>query len=245
MYAIIVITSIGSIIYIFFTKRKDNIINEGISIFSSSLVILIFLLILPDWHIGRFTAFIAYVSFFIFPILFYQNSIFRRIIPNRIIDNILSLKDKKIILLVIVFIISFSASVMTLRFERNYYYGELTSLPELSSFVYITEKINNSSIAFISWRSTIWYSYYNFDHNVKVNRIWYLDVDQLKSNSTKLYNAYNKIINISDYTFAGQRDILDIGVDNNNVLRNIYTKLYNESNLIYSNGKYFIYSNIK
>ncbi|MGB9615572.1 MAG: hypothetical protein ACPL3B_08725, partial [Fervidobacterium sp.] len=137
--------------------RHDAIVIGHLSLTFSSIVILFVLLLLPEWRILRFTSFAAFPA--AFSSIIFLDKIFtkRNFKISLYLHNLFAKKAISVILLI--FIISLSATVMILRFERNYYFGEVLHPSEMSSLSFFFVHERNSTVYIISWRTSM-YSYY-------------------------------------------------------------------------------------
>ena len=222
-------------------ERRNRIIISLSSLFFSSSAMLFSLLLLPDWQINRFTAFAA------FPAAFSSIILLKEAIETgklkKFLPSLSSTTKKSLLALLLVFAISLSAVVMVLRFERNYYFGEVTHPSELSSLSFYSTYDNNSTVTIVSWRTAIYYAYFSYNSSSNTLRLWYLELFEFAGNSSKLLRAQSALINQSQAVIRGMRDSYTFGLqDSDDVLRSIDDEMISPYfNRMYSNGYYSIY----
>jgi hypothetical protein len=203
---------------------------------------LIFLLLLPDWQLNRFISFAAFSIAFTPFILMQEIKRIKKYDFTEYFDKIINFKHSRTLLLL--FVITLSMSVMILRFERNYYYGELTHPSETSSLSFFTRNTSSTTVAIISWRTAIWATYYNYKPFYRALRIWYQDIGE---NVTENLSHLKQEIDDSQYVMRGMRDEFtyggsDVGVYTIEIIDDDF--LSDEFNKIYSNSYYTIYNRI-
>jgi hypothetical protein len=200
------------------------------------------LLLLPDWQILRFTPFAAFPAAFT-SLLLLDNLITRN--KEKLAHIKSKLPNKKVLTtLFLAFIIILSAIVMVMRFEYNYYYGELDHPSELSSLSFFFNHNHNATVNIVSWRTAVHAAYFNYNASHGILRLWYLDLNAIGKNSSQLLISQEKLINESNAVIRGMRDEFDFSrVESPSTLLN-----YMDENIIqprfgqvYSNGYYNIY----
>jgi hypothetical protein len=169
-------------------------------------MILLVLLLLPDWGIFRFTPFAA------FPAAFTALLLMMDVLSNKRIKAIVHkarLNRKMVIVGLLIFIMSLSTGVMILRFERNYYYGELDHPSEISALGFFFASNYNSTVNIVSWRTTVYSAFFNYKGSHQVLRLWYLDLKVMARNSTTLLLAQSALIHQSQSVIRGIREEFD------------------------------------
>jgi hypothetical protein len=243
-YSLITLLGVAVIAtFIILTKAKSNdiITNSMISLLFSAIA-MSGLLFLPDWDIQRLTSFAAFPAAFS-SIILLEEATKRGKLEWFRWSSKLTIK-KSIVVLLLVFTISLSATVMVLRFERNFYFGEVTHPSELFSLSFFATYNHNLTVNIVSWRTSIYFAYFNYNSSHKVSRLWYLEINELKGNLSKLLYAENTLINQSQSVIRGMRDSYTLGlqdidktvmgfIDNGVILPNF--------NLVYSNEYYSVY----
>jgi hypothetical protein len=243
-YSLITLLGVAVIAaFIILIKAKSNdITTNGMISLLFSAIAMLGLLFLPDWDIQRFTSFAAFPAALSSIILLEEVTkrgkikLFRHSVKPTI--------KKSILVLLLVFTIGLSATVMVLRFERNFYFGEVTHPSELSSLSFFTTYNYNSTVNIVSWRTAIYFAYFNYNSSHQVSRLWYLEINELKGNLSKLLYAESALINQSQSVIRGMRDSYTLGlqdmdenpldfIDNKVILPNF--------NLVYSNEYYLVY----
>ena len=120
----------------------------------------------------------------------------------------------------------------------------MTHPSELSSLSFFTTYNYNSTVNIVSWRTAIYFAYFNYNSSHQVSRLWYLEINELKGNLSKLLYAESALINQSQSVIRGMRDSYTLGlqdmdenpldfIDNKVILPNF--------NLVYSNEYYLVY----
>jgi len=226
--------------FVFFKLRIRTKISVGLtSILLSSIVMLFILILLPDWNISRFTSFAAFPAAFSLVLL-------AEIRRNAKIKKFTSFLGKHFILFtLLLFIVTFSAASMALRFEINHYYGELYHPSEMASYSFFFNNNNNATLFVVSWRTYIYSGYFNYNYSHQVSMIWVSDLVALSGNLSGLQSDYGQQINQSQFVLRGMRDTLTIEAAQANAttLANIDQKyLIPAFNQVYSNGNYTLYA---
>jgi uncharacterized membrane protein YgdD (TMEM256/DUF423 family) len=242
LVALLAVASLSTLIILY--QKLTHHKNEGTSVALSSLLpmaitILLGLLLLPDWGISRFTAFAA------FPAAFASFTLIDNLIMK---DWEKRLSHRKFFnkrafgALLLCGIVALSASVMVLRFERNYYFGEATHPIELSSLSFFFNHDDYSEVNILSWRTTVYSAFFNFNQSHVTLRLWYKDVEGIGGNLSKLLLYEGQFINQSHSVIRGMRDAFDLGLPST-LLNTIDDEMIlPRFNRVYSNGNYTIYS---
>lgn len=229
-------------------RREDPAIIGLASLVPMALIILVALLLLPDWQISRFSAFSAFpaaFSFLIIPNLLRGNKKLGSLARFKLIGKGVRYFKRVFPVFLLCFIVILSAGVMIVRFEKNYYYGEMTHPLELSSLSFLFSHDTNSSYTSISWRTAVYASYYNWRGTHDSHVIWYIDLDHMKGNSTQLLRSESALINQSRIVIRGLRDECDFFRFNNTgaILSTIDEEMLQPAfNQIYSNGHYSLFT---
>jgi hypothetical protein len=247
-YSLIILLSVASfstlwVIYNRFKHKQLDRVHISLSaLLPMSIIMLLGLLLLPDWQILRFTPFAAFPAAFT-SLLLLDNLITRN--KEKLPHIKLKLTSKKVLTtLFLAFIIILSAIVMVMRFEYNYYYGELDHPSELSSLSFFFNHNHNATVNIVSWRTAVHAAYFNYNASHNILRLWYLDLNAIGKNSSQLLISQEKLINESNAVIRGIRDEFDFSrVESPSTLLN-----YMDENIIqprfgqvYSNGYYNIY----
>ena len=220
----------------------NEVVSWASSVWFSSLVMLGFLLLLPDWQINRFTAFAAFPA--AFSSIIFLETIFRK---NKTLFSRFHLPKKfmtetQLRAILLVLILGLSASVIILRFQVNYYYGEMRHQSELTALSYLHEHENSpSTITFISWRTSIYYNYFDYSHMDDNLMLWYLDLNKIRGNFSEVLMYENDIISRSTYVVRGFRDSYTLGVGLEGVVQELDNSTLKEFNRYYSNGFFELY----
>ena len=224
-------------------RRQRTSITVGLSsVLLSSIVLFFCLLILPDWQINRFTAFAA------FPAAFSSLILFEEALKKGKLKKLLwarrLLSKRSTFAILLLFVISLSAAVMVLRFERNYYYNEMSHSSELSSLNFFFDHDPNSTVTFVSWRTQIYSSYFDNNSSHQRLRIWYSALIEYAGNSSKFFEVQGQLINQSQFVIRGMRDsyMLSQYFPGEALPEIIDEELVASGfEMIYSNGHYWIY----
>jgi len=247
-YSIVSLLGLGALggVFFVFQKRRNNenkqIFVGLISFLMMSFVILLFLLLLPDWHLSRYTSFAAFPAAFTAFVLIKNMKFGKKF--DLVIRN-MKRYSKIIMICLLFFVITLSAVVMTMRFERNSYSGELNHPSELAALSFFFDKDMNSTVTIVSWRTTVYSSFFNYNGTHEVLRLWYQDLTGLGGNSTALLLAQTRLIDQSESVIRGLRDEFDFHQFDNaeNVLKTMdETYILPKFNKVYSNGYYDAYT---
>jgi hypothetical protein len=144
----------------------------------------------------------------------------------------------------LLFVVTMSAGVMILRFERNYYLAEVNHPSELSSLSFLFEHSQESTVHIVSWRTSVYSTYYNYNSSHVSSTLWYKELDELRGNSSAFLNVESGLINRSQYVVRGIREGFDMSRRN---LPEILLETIDEEfilpafNLVCSNGYYTIH----
>lgn len=248
-YSLIMLLLVASFstIWVIYKRVKHKQFSKqhlGLSaLLPMSVTMLLGLLLLPDWHIFRFIPFAAFpgafTSFLLFDKLISYNKEQSAHIASKLLNK------KTLITLFLTFIVMLSAIVMVMRFEYNYYYGELDHPSELSSLSFFFNHNYNATVSIVSWRTAVHAAYFNYNYSHEILRLWYLDLNAIGGNLSQLLISQEYLINQSDAVIRGMRDEFDFGrVDSPKTLFNFIDKnaIQLKFNQIYSNGYYTIYT---
>jgi len=245
LVTLLAIASLASIFVIYRMHKNDEnrLVRIGlVSFLPMSMMILLVLLLFPDWQISRFSPFAA------FPAAFTALLLMIDVISDKRIDVTVQkakFNRKMVIVGLLIFIMFLSAVVMILRLERNYYYGELNHPSEISALAFFFVNDNNSTVNIVSWRTTVYSAFFNYNGSHQVLRLWYLDLNAMSRNSTLLLLAQNALINQSQSVIRGIREEFDFkqfGPDETLLKTIDDAMILPKFNRIYSNEQYTIYS---
>jgi len=232
---------IATLIILVKTKSKDKVTISMMSLLFSAIAML-WILFFPDWDIERLISFLIWPAAFS-PVILLKEA--TKIPKFNCIVVSLATKTKKLIYVsLLVFTISLSATVMMLRFERNYYFGEVMHPSELSALSFFSAYDYNSTVNIVSWRTSIHFEYFNHYSTHKVLRLGYLEISKLEGDSRNLLNAESSLIDQAQSIVRGVRDSYTLGLQDTNetVLILIDSEMIlPKFNLIYSNEYYSVY----
>lgn len=223
-------------------RRNDTIIIGLTSLMFSSIVILFSLLILREWKIIRFTAFAAFPAAFSSLVLLDKILTKENSRTTLYLHNLFTQKATSAILLI--FIVSLSATVMVLRFESNYYFGEVLHPSELSSLSFFFTYERNSTVYIASWRTNVYSPYFNYNLSHQTLMLWAAEIEEIGKNQSKLLLSVSHLINHSQFVIRGMRDEFDLfRLDSpKTTLKLIEDEMIlPKFNSVYSNGYYSIY----
>ena len=224
-------------------RRESDTIRIGLlSMLTMSIVILAGLLLLPDWGISRFTSFAAFPAAFTALIIFVDLASIERI---RRLTAKVRFTRRKAMALLLLFATILSAVVMVLRFERNYYYGEVDHPSELSCLSFFFTNDRNSSVNTVSWRTSVYTALYNCNSSHQVLRLWYLDLNEIGNNSSRLLLLQSQLVNQSHSVIRGMRDEVDFDqVESPKAILKVVDEqmIGPRFDCIYSNDHYTTYS---
>jgi len=208
------------------------------------------LLLLPDWNIERFVPFAA------FPAAFSSFILLEKVgadACSRIDSYIHHLythvqaRKKMFVMVLLLFVTSLSAIVMILRFERNYYFGELCHPSELSSLSFFFNYDKNSTVNIVSWRTAMYTPYFEYSASHQILFLWYLQLNEFKGNKSMILFSESLLVNQSQFVIRGMRDLFTLSAGgryplNETMLVDIDNEMIASNfNQIYSNGYYSIY----
>jgi len=231
----------ATIIVLFRNKRRTAITIGLSSVLVSSIVMLFGLILLPDWQITRFVLFAAFPASFSSLILL-EGALKKETGTLLRMHNVFTKKSTLAILLI--FIVSLSATVMVSNFEKNYYFGELCHPSELSSLAFFFTHDSNSTVYFASWRTQTYSPYFDYNSSHQLLRIWYLELHEYAGNSSKLLFSQSRLINQSQFVIRGMRDSFTYSqlYPSEAILKVVDEEMIiPRFGLIYSNGYYSIY----
>jgi len=243
-YSLLALLAIAFFATIVVLRRKRiTAIAVGLSsLLFSSVVMLFSLLLLPDWQIGRFTPFAAFPAAFTSLILLEEALKKGNLKILSLTRNLFRKRYTSATLLL--FVVSLSATVMVLRFERNYYFGEMCHPSELSSLAFFFTHDHNSTVNIVSWRTYSYSPYFDYNSSHQLLRIWYLELNEYAGNSSKLLFSQSQLINQSQFVIRGLRDSFTSGqlYPSEAILKVVDEEMIiPRFDLIYSNGYYWIY----
>jgi len=239
LVALLVVASFSTIVLLFIEKKRSRESVWSSSILISSVLMMFSLNLLPDWQITRFVMFAA------FPAAFSSFILLEEILERKKVNisfQPCSITVKKIVILV--FILSLSATVMVSNFERNYYLGELCHPVELSSLEFFFAHNQNSTVNVISWRTNMYSPYFNFNSSHTTLMLWYLELGEIGNNASELLLQQSRLINQSQAVVRGMRDeFVFFRLDSPREILKIIdeTMILPKFNQVYSNGHYTVY----
>lgn len=239
--------SLFAVIIVLYKKRKhcenDAMALTLSSFLPMSVVMLLGLLLLPDWQLLWFTPFAA------FPVAFSSFLLLENIIAGQktktLAPRLKLFSRKTLMTLLLLYVITMSAGVMILRFERNYYLAEVTHPSELSSLSFFFEHSSNSTVHIVSWRTSVYSTYFKYNSSHVTSTLWYKELDKHRDNSSSFLYAESELINKSQYTIRGIREEYDMSKRNlpKTLLKTIDEEyILPEFSQVYSNGFYTIHS---
>lgn len=229
----------GGILF-FKLKPRTKVTVGSTSILLSSIIMLFGLLLLPDWKVARWTAFAAFPAAFSLVLL-------AEIRRNKKVGRLYELGKRFIVPLLLIFLASFSAASMVLRFGPNFYYYELYHPSEMASQSFFFGNNYNSSLFIVSWITDIYSAYFDYNYPHQVSMIWVADLVASAGNSSELLLEYSQEINASQFVLRGMRDPLTISgyFQSDVVLGSIDQEMLVPGfNQVYSNGNYALYGRI-
>lgn len=241
LVALLLAAFLASLLVFFKSKTRTRVSIGLTSIFLSAIMMLFSLLLLPQWQVSRFTAFAAFPA--AFSPLVLVAGIRKTGKARKAIDF---LGKRFMLILLLLFIASFSAGSMVLRFESNHYFGELYHPSEMASLSFFFTNNNNSTLFIVSWRTYIYSEYFNYNYSHEVSMIWVTDLTKFADNSSGLLSDYSQQINESQFALRGMRDSFTImsfpSFPNGTILGAIDQEiLIPRFNQVYSNGNYALY----
>ena len=244
----------GTLFLLIFLVRRRRQLSKTViwssSIVISSLVMLFVLLALPDWHIGRFTAFAAFPGAFSFFVIVEYLLRRQSLSLNRLRGRLKFLWGSSfrsaLYAVVLALIVLLSASVLLLRFEVNYYYGQMDHSSELKALSFLQAHSDPySPVDFLSWRTSIYFFNFNYYSDHPIFRLWYLDLQRIGGNTSDLILQSNNLIDKSLFVVRGLRDEYTLGSNSVEVLTTIDEETIAPNfNRYYSNGYYSLYSRV-
>jgi len=205
-------------------------------------MMLLSLLLLPDWQIFRFIPFAAFPSAFTSFVLL--DNLIGHHIGKLACRKTFLINKKLLTALFLIFVIALSTITMVMRFERNYYYGELDHPSELATLFFFFNNNHNTTLSIVSWRTVVHSAYFNYNASHEVFRLWYKDLETIGKNSSQLLISQAKLINQSDAVIRGMRDEFDFSqVDSPKTTLTIIDQeiIQPRFSQIYSNGYYSVY----
>jgi len=196
------------------------------------------LLALPAWGLYR-----ASTDFLAFPAAF--SSI---IYLNHIVRKKRATLNKRVMRLILVFVVTLSLATMMLRFEINQYHSELEHPSELSSLSFLFSHIQSSPTSTIaaSFQTSVWAEYFVYNSSHKLLRYIEPGTPHIYESRRELFFSLTKAIDQSDFAIRGVRDIVPV-VGQLEISSELYDRLYDETislkfNQVYSNSYFSICS---
>jgi len=242
---LLILSSVSTMLVIY--KRYKNLQLDRIQCGLSALLpmagmMLLSLLLLPDWQIFRFIPFAAFPSAFTSFVLL--DNLIGHHIGKLACRKPFLINKKLLTALFLIFVIALSTITMVMRFERNYYYGELDHPSELATLFFFFNNNHNTILSIVSWRTVVHSAYFNYNASHEVFRLWYKDLETIGKNSSQLLISQAKLINQSDAVIRGMRDEFDFSqVDSPKTTLTIIDQeiIQPRFSQIYSNGYYSVY----
>lgn len=233
-----------SVLVIFFRRKTVDKLTAGlIALLFSSSIMFFGLLFLPDWTIDRFSSFAA------FPAGLSSLMLFKEALNNSIWTSKVYtfFGRRRLYSILLLLVVCLSAIVMALRFERNYYFGELYHPSEISSLSFVFGTTKNITINIISWRTYIYAIYFNWNATNQILRIWYLDLNAFGNNASMLLQAEILLINKSQLIVRGMRDSFTFSRQQSPEAILAYIDqqvIFPKFNSVYSNEYYLLFKRI-
>lgn len=247
-YSLIALLAVASLTTaIFLLRKRSKYRNDVIpiclmSLLCMSIVMLLALLLLPDWNIWRFVPFAA------FPAAFASFVFVGKMIADkkpRILQHKHKLLNNKTLMsLLLLYTVALSAVVMVLKFEENSYFGEVNHPSELSCLSFFFTYDHNSTVNIVSWRTHLYSAYFNYNSSHQTLRLWVLEINAYAGNSSKLLFSQGQLINKSQFVIRGMRDSFTFSrlYPSEAILKVVDEEMIiPRFGLIYSNGYYSIY----
>jgi len=226
-------------------RYKNNaLIFSFVSFLPMSIVMFFALLLLPEWKIWRFTLFAA------FPAAFTSFILIEKLVVNKKLKMLVYkyklLNRRFLISFLLLYIMSLSTVVTVLRFESNFYFGEINHPSELSALSFFLTYNNNSTVNIISWRTGIYSTYFNYNSSHKILRLWSTEINALAGNTSKFLLSQCQLINKSNFVIRGIRDSFTFSRVSNStsILKVVDKEIFRRYDSIYSNGYYSIHKRI-
>lgn len=244
LVSFLAIASFSTILLSLKKKRRTAITIGLSSILFSAIVMLFTLNLLTDWQIGRFVLFAAFPgafsSFILLEELAKEGKLKR-------LHQLFTAKSTLVVLLL--FIVSFSGTVMVSNFERNYYLGEVCHPSELSSLSFFFNYDRNSTVSILSWRTAMYSAYFDYNGSHRILYLWYLQLNEFAGNSSKILLSQSILINQSRFVIRGMRDSFTLSSSRQypgeDVLGTIdEDMIIPRFDQMYSNGYYSIYKRV-
>jgi hypothetical protein len=192
-------------------KRKGHIrmVSYASSLLFSSVTMLFGLLFFQSWNLARFSAFAAFPAAFSSIILVQEVLKKVKIKEPLVLPKLLN--GKAVLVILLVFVVSLSASVTTLRFERNHFFGEFSHREELTSLSWFFIHSQNSTVTIVSFRTMVYSTYFNYKQSDLLLELWYTELNKIGNNESMLLSSMDRLVARSQYVLRGMRDELDFG----------------------------------
>lgn len=242
--ALVALAAFSGIVIIVFIwgHRKINPVSMKLfSLLPMSLIVFLVLIALPEWQISRFVSFVAFPAAFS-SFLLIDRVISRR--PSLLAKKLRFVNRKFLLTLLLLFITVTSAVVMVLRFEKNFYLGEIQHQSELYSLSFFSDHDSESTVTMISWRTCVYFSFFNYNLSHQTFRLWDTELKEVGNNETKLLLSEGRLIHQSQFVIRGIRDELDLyRFSSPSYTLNVLDEeiLLPDFNQIYSNGYYTVF----
>jgi hypothetical protein len=234
--------ALSAVILLFFQKRKHTKITiELSSILFTAIVMLFAMNLLPDWQIGRFVLFAA------FPAAFSSFILIEELIKKGRLNSFHRIfQAKSTVVVLLLFIVSLSGTVMVSNFERNYYLGEMCHPSELSSLLFFFNSDMNSTVSILSWRTAMYSPYFDYSASHQILYLWYLQLNEFEGNSSEILFSQSRLIDQSQFVIKGKRDSFTLSSSGRYPIEAVLETIDKEMifprfDQIYSNGYYLIY----
>ncbi|MGB9959779.1 MAG: hypothetical protein ACPLKQ_04590 [Candidatus Bathyarchaeales archaeon] len=247
-YSLIALLIVASIaVFVILLKKRANyqgdVLTFGISsLLPMAIVIMLALLLLPDWNVWRSVPFASFPAAFASFIL--ADKIITNKKPKTLPERKKLLKRKTLISILLLWIVTLSTAVMILKFEDNYYFGEINHPSELSALSFFFTNDHNSTVYIVSWRTNLYSAYFNYNSSHQTLMLWVLDINAIAGNTTKLLYSQSLLINQSQSVMRGIRDSFTYSrlYPSETILKIIDNEMINPKfSLVYSNGYYSVY----
>jgi len=222
---------------------KKTMINASLlSLLPMAAIMFLSLVLLPDWGIWRSTVFAS------FPIALALLVSIDWIDAQKHKISLLRKKSlrRSVPAVFLLFIMILSAMVMVLKCEGNLYYGDLNHPSELSGLSFVFTNNLDSSITFLSWRTALYSSYYNYNSSHAIRYLWITELNAISDDSSEVLYRQNQLINQSRLIVRGMRDSFTLGLNERNANESLRENvdqglMQPKFSSIYSNGLYIVY----
>jgi hypothetical protein len=148
-----------------------------------------------------------------------------------------------VLVILLVFVVSLSASVTALRFERNHFFGEFSHREELTSLSWFFIHSQNSTVTIVSFRTMVYSTYFNYKQSDLLLELWYTELNKIGNNESMLLSSMDRLVARSQYVLRGMRDELDFGqVESPATLERFERAIISSGfTKVYDNGYYSTY----